>query len=66
MNVWFLNADEGLIWMEAEAGGKITIRETLCFFEATVSGIPMVSRLAPANESYKTHIIPLLLTAFGR
>ena len=37
MNVWFLNTDEGLIWMEAEAGGKITIRETLYFFEGTVS-----------------------------
>ncbi len=32
----------------------------------SVSGIPVVSRLAPANESDKTHIMPLLLTALER
>jgi len=32
----------------------------------SVSGIPIVSRLAPANESDKTHIMPLLLTALER
>ena len=32
----------------------------------SVSGIPIVSRLAPANESDKTHIMPLLLTALQR
>ena len=30
----------------------------------SVSGIPVVSRLAPANESDQAHIMPLLLTAF--
>jgi hypothetical protein len=43
MNVWFLNTDEGLIWMEAEEGGKITIREILYFFERTVTPSAMVS-----------------------
>jgi hypothetical protein len=43
MNVWSLNTNEGLIWMEVEAGGKITIRETLYFFERTVSPSTMVS-----------------------
>jgi hypothetical protein len=32
----------------------------------SVSGIPIVSRLAPANESDKAHIMPLLLTAIQR
>jgi hypothetical protein len=32
----------------------------------TVSGIPIVSRLAPANESDQAHIMPLLTTALGR
>jgi hypothetical protein len=32
----------------------------------SVSGIPIVSRLAPANESDQAHIMPLLLTAFER
>ncbi len=32
----------------------------------SVSGIPIVSRLAPANESDKAHIMPLLLTALQR
>ena len=32
----------------------------------SVSGIPIVSRLAPANESDQTHIMPLLHTAFER
>ena len=32
----------------------------------SVSGIPIVSRLAPANESDQTHIMPLLLTVFQR
>ncbi len=32
----------------------------------SVSGIPVVSRLAPANESNQAHIMPLLLTAFDR
>jgi len=32
----------------------------------SVSGIPIVSRLAPANESDQTHIMPLLLTVFER
>jgi len=32
----------------------------------SVSGIPIVSRLAPANESDQAHIMPLLLEVFGR
>jgi hypothetical protein len=32
----------------------------------SVSGIPIVSRLAPANESDKIHIMPLLLLALQR
>jgi hypothetical protein len=32
----------------------------------SVSGIPIVSRLAPANESDQAHIMPLLLTVFER
>jgi len=32
----------------------------------SVSGIPIVSRLAPANESDQAHIMSLLLTAFER
>jgi hypothetical protein len=32
----------------------------------TVSGIPIISRLAPANESDQAHIMPLLITALGR
>ena len=32
----------------------------------TVSGIPIVSRLAPANESDQAHIMPLLRTAVDR
>ena len=32
----------------------------------SVSGIPIVSRLAPANESDQAHIMSLLLTAFKR
>jgi len=32
----------------------------------SVSGIPIVSRLAPANESDQAHIMPLLLEAFDR
>ena len=32
----------------------------------SVSGIPIVSRLAPANESDQAHIMPLLHTAFER
>jgi hypothetical protein len=32
----------------------------------SVSGVPIVSRLAPANESDKAHIMPLLLTAHQR
>jgi hypothetical protein len=31
-----------------------------------VSGVPIVSRLAPANESDQTHILPLLRTAITR
>ena len=31
-----------------------------------VSGVPIVSRLAPANESDQTHILPLLHTAITR
>ncbi len=32
----------------------------------SVSGVPIVSRLAPANESDQTHILPLLSTAITR
>jgi len=32
----------------------------------SVSGIPIVSRLAPANESDQAHIMPLLFEAFDR
>jgi len=32
----------------------------------SVSGIPIVSRLAPANESDQAHIMPLLLEVFAR
>ena len=32
----------------------------------SVSGIPIVSRLAPANESDKAHIMPLFFTLFER
>jgi len=32
----------------------------------SVSGIPIVSQIAPANESDKAHIMPLLLTALQR
>ena len=31
-----------------------------------VSGVPIVSRLAPANESDQAHILPLLRMAFPR
>jgi hypothetical protein len=61
---WFFT-DESIAFGKSHHKHKYPVGHRLHTLTA-VSGVPIVSRLAPANESDQAHILPLLRMAFTR